>query len=124
MFDIGWVRVANPEAPIVPGQLVAVEAKTLGLSTVNVSRIVEVVNSSERFGFVYATTRSHVEEGEERFLLEFDSASGDVIYKLDAVSRPRNNLARMGWPIARTFQHRFAQDSHRRMREAVLKQMS
>jgi Domain of unknown function (DUF1990) len=31
MFDLGWVRVANLQAPIATGQIVAVEAETLGL---------------------------------------------------------------------------------------------
>lgn len=45
MFDIGWVRVANPEASITVGQIVAVEAHTLGLWTLNMSRIVEAIDS-------------------------------------------------------------------------------
>jgi uncharacterized protein (UPF0548 family) len=57
----------------------------------------------------------HVEEGEELFLLEFDPATGQVSYQLEAVSRPRNLLARLGFPITRAFQHRFARDSHQRM---------
>ena len=119
MFDLRWVHLANPEARIVVGELVAVEAQTLGLWTVNVSRILEVVDTASRFGFVYATTEMHVEEGEERFVLELDPQSGAVTYRLDAVSRPRSALARLGFPITRRFQHRFARDSHRRMRGAV-----
>src|SRR5690242_11960400 len=30
-FDLGWVRVANPEVPISLGEVVAVEAHTAGL---------------------------------------------------------------------------------------------
>lgn len=119
-FDLGWVRVANPSASIAVEQIVAVEAQSLGLWTLNLSRIVETTDTSERFGFVYSTTAMHVEQGEERFLLGWDTATGDVWYELEAVSRPRAALARLGFPITRGFQHRFARDSHRRMREAVL----
>jgi uncharacterized protein (UPF0548 family) len=119
MFDLGWVRVANPEARIVPGQLVAVEAQTLGLWTLSFSRILEVVASQTRFGFSYGTTAMHVEEGEERFLLELDPSSGKVTYTIEAVSRPRNAWAQLGYAVARMFQHQFARDSHRCMREAV-----
>jgi len=115
-FDLDWVRVANPEAAIAPGQVVAVEVHTVGLWTLNLSRIIETIDAPSRFGFIYATTSMHVEQGEERFLLEFDDASGDVSYDIEAVSRPRNTLARLAFPISRTFQHRFARDSHRRMR--------
>jgi uncharacterized protein (UPF0548 family) len=117
MFDLGWVRVANPGAPIAVGQIVAVEVRALGLWSINLSQIIETVDTLTRFGFIYSTTRSHVEEGEERFLLEHDQATGEVVYRLEAVSRPRALLARLGLPVTRHFQHRFARDSHRRMGE-------
>ena len=120
MFDIGWVRVANPSAPIAVSQLIAVEAHTLGLWTLNLSRILEVVDTPDRFGFLYSTTALHVEEGEELFLLECDQATGEVSYILEAVSRPRSPLARVGLPFTRHYQHRFARDSHRRMQQGSL----
>lgn len=119
MFDLGWVRVANAEATITRGQVVAVEVKALGLWSINLSQIVETVDLPSRFGFIYATTRAHVEEGEECFLLEHDSATDEVWCELEAVSRPRALMAQIGFPATRHFQHRFARDSHRRMREEV-----
>jgi uncharacterized protein (UPF0548 family) len=119
MFDLGWVRVANPDAAIAAGQIVAVEAQSLGLWTLSMSRIRGTIDPPGRFGFIYATTARHVEQGEERFLLSLDETTGDVWYELEAVSRPRAALARVGFPITRRFQHRFARDSHRRMREEV-----
>lgn len=115
MFDIGWVRVANSLAPITVGQIVAVEVHALGLWSLNLSRITNTIDSATRFGFIYATTAAHVEQGQESFLLEFDPAGGDVYYDLEAISRPRNVLARAAFPITRAFQHRFARDSHERM---------
>jgi len=119
-FDLGWVRVANPNASIAAGQVIAVELQTLGLWTLNLSRIREVVDTPTSFGFIYVTTTAHVERGEERFFIEFDSASGEVSYELEAFSRPRHPLAILGYPVSRRFQHRFARDSHRRMAEATL----
>jgi uncharacterized protein (UPF0548 family) len=119
MFNLGWVRVANPTARIVPDQVVAVEAYTLGLWSLNFSRIVEVVDTRNSFGFLYATTEIHVEDGEERFLLEFDADSGRVGYTIEAVSRPRRGFAQLGYPITRAFQHKFARDSHRRVQSLV-----
>jgi uncharacterized protein (UPF0548 family) len=115
-FDLGWVRVANPQISVAAGQIVAVEVRAFGLWSLNLSRIVETVDTATRFGFLYATTPYHAEEGEERFLLEFDPAEGGVWYELEAVSRPRHPLARFGYPITRALQHRFAHDSHQRMR--------
>jgi uncharacterized protein (UPF0548 family) len=119
MFELGWVRVANPAASIAVGEVVAVEVRALGLWSINLSRIQDVVDTRNRFGFLYATTEMHVEEGEERFLIELNPDDGKVSYVLEAVSRPRNSLARMGFPVTGYFQHRFARDSHRLMREAV-----
>jgi len=119
MFDLGWVRVVNAAAPIECGQIIAVEVRTLGFWTVNLSRILETVDSETQFGFLYSTTNQHVEEGEETFILRRNPQTAEVSNELEAVSRPRHFLDRLGFPMARFFQHRFARDSHRRMREAV-----
>jgi uncharacterized protein (UPF0548 family) len=116
-FDLGWVRVANPEAAVEPDVIVAVEVHALGLWSVNLSRIFYVIDEQDRFGFGYGTTSLHVERGEERFLLEFAPASGAVYYDLLAVSRPANWLAWLGYPYTRSQQNRFARDSHRRMKQ-------
>jgi uncharacterized protein (UPF0548 family) len=119
MFDLGWIRVANPDASIELGQIVAVQVHSLGLWSLNLSRIVDAIDTPARFGLVYSTTKMHVEEGEERFLIEFDPASRDVSYSLEAVSRPANPIAFLGFPVTRAFQHRFARESHRRMQEEM-----
>ena len=118
-FDLGWARVANSSARIKPGQIVAVEVHSLGLWSLNLSQIVDAVDTTSCFGFIYKTTLQHVEEGEERFLLNLDPDSGVVWYETEAVSRPRSLLARIGYPVTRAFQHRFARDSHQRMRELI-----
>lgn len=118
-FDLGWARVANALTPIEIGRIVAVEVHSLGLWSVNLSQIVQVIQTERRFGFIYKTTAQHVEEGEERFEVMFDAQSELVWYEMEAVSRPRDLMALLGYPVTRAFQHRFARDSHRRMREAV-----
>jgi uncharacterized protein (UPF0548 family) len=118
-FDLGWVQVVNPTAAIAAGQLVGVEAHTACFWSVNLSRVTEIIDSPTRFGFMYTTTALHVEEGQERFVLEFDPETESVSYLLEAVSRPRHFLARMAYPFSRAMQHRFASDSHARMRRGV-----
>jgi uncharacterized protein (UPF0548 family) len=119
-FDLGWVQVVNPIAKIAPGELVAVEAHTAYLWSISFNRVVEVVDSPTRFGFMYTTTALHVEEGQERFVIEFDPESESVSYLIEAVSRPRHILARIGYPLSRAMQHRFARDSHARIRRCIL----
>ncbi len=123
-FDLGWVRVANPEVPIAPGSVVAVEVHACGLWSLNLSRIVETIDTAHQFGFLYATTPHHAEQGEEIFRLEFDPGCDSVWYHLEAVSRPRHAMARIAYPLTRALQHRFARDSQRRMRAAVLDEVS
>jgi uncharacterized protein (UPF0548 family) len=118
-FDLGWVRVANLEAKIEPGETVAVEAHSLGLWSVNLSRILYIIDEPHRFGFGYGTTPLHVERGEERFLLEHNQISGAVYYDLLAVSQPAHWMAWLGYPYTRSQQQRFARGSHRRIRQAL-----
>ena len=47
---------------------------------------------------MYTTTAFHVEEGQERFVIEFDTESESVRYLIEAISRPRHILARIGYP--------------------------
>lgn len=118
-FNLGWVRIANSFPKIIPGELVAVEAHTAGLWSINFSRVIEVVSSPTRYGFLYATTALHVEEGQERFVIEFDSKSESVSYLIEAISRPRHVMARIGYPISRAMQRRFRRDSIARMKRCV-----
>jgi uncharacterized protein (UPF0548 family) len=119
IFDLGWVSVADPQLLIEKDAIVAVVVNSLGLWSVNYSRIVHVIDESTRFGFVYRTTESHIERGEERFLLEVDPSSNAVYYDLLAISKPAHFLSRLGFPFTRHFQKRFAIDSHRAMKSAI-----
>lgn len=118
-FDLGWVRVANPAVPVRSGSIVAIEAHTLGLWSVSFSRITETISTPHLFGFIYATTRMHIEEGRERFLLMLDPATEIVTYVIEAISRPRHPLAKFAYPITRVMQLRFAGESQLRLRKAV-----
>jgi uncharacterized protein (UPF0548 family) len=118
-FDLGWVQVLDPGAKIATGQLVGVEVHTVCLWSVVFNRIVETVDSPSRFGFMYATTTMHIEQGQERFVVEFDPATEAVSYLIEAVSRPRHPLARLAYPFSRAMQHRFARDSHERLAHFV-----
>jgi uncharacterized protein (UPF0548 family) len=64
-----------------------------------------------RFGFVYGTLPGHVECGEERFLIEWDQSNDSVWYDILAFSRPHHVLTRIGYPVVRRLQKKFARDS-------------
>jgi uncharacterized protein (UPF0548 family) len=121
-FRLGWVEAVPADTPLVPGAVVAVVARLMGVWWVNACRVVYAVDEAgpvARFGFAYGTLPDHAETGEERFLVEWDRTDDAVWYDILAFSRPRHPLARIGYPLARRAQRRFARDSAAAMRRAV-----
>jgi uncharacterized protein (UPF0548 family) len=121
-FRLGWVEARPADVPLVVGQPVAVMARAMGLWWLNACRIVYTVDERERarrFGFAYGTLPDHVESGEERFVVEWDGADDSVWYDIVAFSRPHHVLTRLGYPLVRRTQKRFARDSAAAMQRAV-----
>jgi uncharacterized protein (UPF0548 family) len=121
-FRLGWVEAWPPETPLQAGQVVAVVARLFGFWFLNACRIVYVVNEErpiQRFGFAYGTLPEHAESGEERFTVEWHEQDDAVWYDILAFSRPHHVLARLGYPLARRLQRRFARDSAAAMQRAV-----
>jgi uncharacterized protein (UPF0548 family) len=122
MFNISWIHVYPPAAPIEVGTEVAVVVSHFGFYSLNACRIVYVVeeeNLVKRFGFAYGTLEEHVESGEERFTVEWHSADNRVSYDIFAFSRPRSFLARFAYPLSRSVQRKFGRDSKAAMLNAV-----
>jgi uncharacterized protein (UPF0548 family) len=121
MFDMPWMQLCWSNAPIAVGTNVAALASHLGFWSLNPCRIIYTIDSAdggiERFGFGYGTLQGHGEIGEERFSVELH-ADGAVWYDLYAFSRP-GRTARLGAPIARALQRKFARDSKAAMLQAV-----
>ncbi len=120
-FDVGWAELHPRPAPIEPGTVAAVLIRHLGFWSLNGCRVVYAVGdrtAGPRFGFAYGTLTNHAEAGEELFEVALDPESGDVTYRIRAVSRPRAALARLGYPIARILQARFRRDSAAAMMRA------
>lgn len=118
-FEVGWVRVFPPDAPIEAGTNVVVLARLPGLWSLNACRIVYGIEEEEsgvkRHGFAYGTLPDHAARGEERFTVEWDRKSSEVHYDLFAFSRPAHPLVWAGYPLVRALQRRFARDSLRAM---------
>lgn len=111
MYRISWVEVFPHDQSIEPGRIVAIQVRHLGFFSLNAARIVYTIDEPSRFGFAYGTLSEHAEAGEERFLVEMDPNDQTVSYDLLAFSRPNNLAAKIGYPIARMLQKRFAADS-------------
>jgi uncharacterized protein (UPF0548 family) len=91
MFDVGWIDIFPPDAPIEAGTTVAVLARYYGLLWLNACRIVYLI----------------------------DEDDGSVHYDLYAFSRPNHLLAKIGYPLSRRLQSRFARGSLQAMVRAA-----
>ena len=116
-FDLGWVTIVPRNTPIEIGRVVAVQAQTFGFWSLSACRIVYVIDElkpMKKFGFAYGTLPNHVECGEERFTVEWQE-DDSVWYDIYAFSHPQHPLVKLGSPIARRLQKRFARESLARM---------
>jgi uncharacterized protein (UPF0548 family) len=122
MFSMPWVNLHWPSAPILVGTEVAVSVHHFGFYSLNACRIVYVVDEEspmKRFGFAYGTLAEHAESGEERFTIEWNGNNDEVWYDILAFSRPRQVFAKLGYPLSRLLQKRFAEASKAAMLQAA-----
>ena len=121
MFNFAWLHLCWPDAPIETGTTVGVLAHLPGFWSLNACRIVFVIDEEgevRRYGFAYGTLPEHVERGQESFVIEWHSKDDSVWYDILAYSRPNHFLAKMGYPVTRLLQKRFARDSMNAMLSA------
>jgi len=93
-----------------------------GFFSLNACRIVYTLEEDgpiKRFGFAYGTLAGHAESGEERFTVEWNREDDSVWYEILAFSRPGQMLARLGYPLSRSLQKRFAEGSKAAMVKAA-----
>jgi len=122
MFHLGWVELCWPNAAIEVGVTVAALVRHWSFWSLNACRIVYLIEgkgAAERYGFAYGTLPDHGECGEERFTVEWHREDNGVWYDLFAFSRPNHWLAKVGYPLSRHLQRRFAEDSKKAMQRAV-----
>jgi uncharacterized protein (UPF0548 family) len=122
MFNMPWVRLYWPTAAIQVGTDVAVLVRHFGFYSLNACRIAYVVDEDgplARYGFAYGTLAEHGERGEERFTVEWNRAEDEVWFDILAFSRPQKALAKLGYPLSRMLQKRFAAASKAAMLRAT-----
>lgn len=121
-FNIGWLEAFPARLSIEVGTDVAVLIRHLGFWSLNGARVLYHVGGTDgqqAFGFAYGTLTNHAESGEELFEVAIDRQSGDVAYRIRAVSGPQSALAWIGQPMVRLLQARFRHDSAVAMRRAI-----
>jgi uncharacterized protein (UPF0548 family) len=121
-FDTSWVQLFPQGASVQPGTIVAILIRHLGFWSLNGGRVVYGVGDrhlGNHFGLAYGTLTNHAEAGEELFEVALNPDSGEVTYRIRAVSWPRVALTRIGYPITRWLQAAFRRDSAEAMRRAT-----
>ena len=119
MLQLGWLRVVAADGTPQVGRQIATLARSAGVWSLNVARIVAVDNDTEhRYGFCYGTLPEYPVCGEERFTVAYDPGTREVSFEVFSVSRPTALLARIGWPLIRRTQRQFCKDAAQAMRQA------
>src|SRR6267378_7922333 len=123
-YEMGWVDLFPRGASIEPGTVVAVLVHHLGFWSLNGCRVVYGIGDRQAgssFGFAYGTLTNHAEMGEEIFEVRLEAESEEVVYRIQAVSKPHAAMAWIGYPIARYFQEKFRRDSINALRRAIVR---
>jgi uncharacterized protein (UPF0548 family) len=121
-FDLGWVELFPRCASTAVGTNVAVLIRHFGFWSLNGARVVYGAGhgiEDGRFGVAYGTLGNHAEAGEELFEVALDEKTGDVTYRIRAISWPHALPARLGQPMVRRLQARFRRDSGAAMQRAI-----
>jgi uncharacterized protein (UPF0548 family) len=120
-FNLGWVE-AFPDRPrIEAGSNIAVLIRHLGFWSLNGARVLELIEAADgcSIGFTYGTLTNHAESGEELFEVSVNPQSGEVAYRIRAVSWAQSPLAWIGQPIVRLLQAQFRKDSAAAMKREL-----
>jgi uncharacterized protein (UPF0548 family) len=126
-FDVPWVELQGATVPVHEGQVVATLVSIAGVWLLNPCRVVytrQPPGTPDVAAFAYGTLPGHVEIGEERFVVSIDPATEAVHYEIEAFSRPARLWVRLGRPLARRIQRRFALASGDALRRAVSRSLA
>ncbi len=121
-FEIPWLELHGATSPVMSGQAVATLVRVASFWFLNPCRVVYTElppEASNVAAFAYGTLPGHAECGEERFSVSFHPVTQEVRYELFAFSRPAVVLSRLGYPLARRLQSRFAVCSAEALARAV-----
>lgn len=121
-YRVDWIELCWPHERVREGQPFGLAAWHYGFWSMNVTRVVYVVDQDDggvrRYGYGHGTLQRHMASGEERFLVEM-LADGSVWYDIYAVSRPRHWLAHIARPLMRIVQKKFVRESMEVMRRVA-----
>ncbi len=98
-------------------------ARHFGLHSLNACRVVDVEDEPRRVAFAYGTLPMHAAHGEERFEVHWHH-DDRVTFRITAFSRPSGLLVRLGYPLMRVMQRRFARAAVTAMQSSAVEDTS
>ncbi len=110
-----WMTLHPNRVPLREGNVVALVAGISPVWTLSAVRITAVKSTSQQFSFTVSTLPQHAVSGCERFSVFLDEHE-QVWYELTALSKPQQPLVKLGAPVLRLVQARFAEDSVRSLK--------
>ncbi len=120
-FEIPWLEF-HGSGPAASQQAVATIVPLAGLWFVNPCRVVyaHLEAGQDSAAYAYGTLQGHPESGEERFSVSFEPAVQEVRYEITAFSRPARLFSKVGYPLVRRLQRRFAASSAKALAQAAV----
>jgi uncharacterized protein (UPF0548 family) len=120
-FLPSWIHTHPIATPQDPGQTLLVVASTFGIRWLLPTRVVQTMNDPDgsQRGFVYAALHGHIAQGHERFVADYDPATGNVTFDVTAVARPTNPFLRLVPPLFPFVQSTFRRGCMRQLRRAI-----
>ena len=122
MFPVALAELYHRDTPIEAGRVVAVLFGGYGLWMLNPARILYTMDEQgDRpcCGFGYGTLPGHLARGEERFIVEWDRETDEVVFSISVMSRPHHFLSWIAYPMLRREQRRFRRLAGEAMLNAV-----
>lgn len=117
-FEQPWLDLLGAEGPPRAGKVVLLCAAHGAVVSLHACRVVYVQDEPRLYAFAYGTLPVHAARGEERFEVCLHD-DGRVTLRIVAFSRPSRLVFRLGWPVMRVMQRRFARGAVAVMRRRL-----
>lgn len=107
---------AERPRPLIAGEVVAIAGRGAGLWWTSFVRVLDVEEAEDETSLTLGTLPRHVMSGQERLSVRLERGEGTVRFAIEAFSRPRHPLVRLGVTWARSRQRAFAVHAAEAMR--------
>jgi uncharacterized protein (UPF0548 family) len=122
MYSLPWTELVPAAPEPRAGAVFGVLVRHFGFWSLNPCRVAYRLNGDGevcRRGFAIGTLAGHSESGEERFSVEWDRHTDEVVFEIYTFARPQHALVKLAPPLLLTVQERFGREASDAVRRAV-----